>query len=180
MTGLIKNNIAGLLLILIIAATGSYSCSGAAPSAIPPVSQPASPPAAAIPVQPPVPTAPVDPVKSTNRVDVIYFHTPQRCASCICFQEHVTSVINTYFKNELANGKLTFQVINTTDQSKAAVTKQYKAMGTQLFINTIRAGVDEIADIQDIWSWKCLTDVKGFETKVKSLIEVKLKDSGGL
>ena len=112
-----------------------------------------------------------------NRVDVIYFHVNQRCAACLCFEQHISKVIDTYFLDALNSGKLTYQVLNVQKSENAAITKKYQAVGSQLFVNAIIKGIDNIQDIQNIWSWKCERDPRGFELKVKNVIEGALRET---
>lgn len=116
-----------------------------------------------------------EPLDLLNRVDVVYFHRPQRCPTCLCFEERIVYVVNTYFQDELKSGKLTFGVYNIGDSENADIVKQYGAVSSQLFINTVKDGIDNITDIQKIWSWNCRTDKEGFDQQVKSIIEQSLK-----
>ena len=111
-----------------------------------------------------------------DRVDVVYFHRPQRCVTCLCFEERVIHVIDTDFQDELNSGKLTFQICNIGDSKNAAIVKKYGAIGSQLFINTVKDGIDNIKDIQEIWSWHCASNKEGFDQRVKSVIEQSLED----
>jgi hypothetical protein len=112
---------------------------------------------------------------SGNRVDAIYFHMNQRCVTCLCFEEHVNNVIGKYFGDAIANGKLTYRVLNAQLPGNAALARKYQVVGSQLFINSIVNGFDNIEDIQDIWNWGCTNNPDGFELKVKNLIEQRLK-----
>lgn len=112
--------------------------------------------------------------KAETRVDVIYFHAAQRCVTCMCFEQHVTSVVDKYFQDPISNGKMTYRVLNAATPENKEVAKQYGAVGSQLFINVIIQGVDNIADIQDIWSWKCTGNPVSFERKVKTIIDQAL------
>jgi hypothetical protein len=109
-----------------------------------------------------------------DRVDVVYFHRPQRCPTCLCFEERIRYIMSTYFQNELDSGKMTFQVCNIGDSKNAAIVKKYGAISSQLFINTVKDGTDHIIDIQDIWSWHCTSNKDGFDQKVKNVIEQSL------
>ena len=113
---------------------------------------------------------------AVNRVDVVYFHANQRCVTCLCFEEHINKVIDTYFQDALNSGKLTYQVLNLQQPENADISKKYRAVGSQLFVNVIIKGVDDIEDVQNIWNWKCTNDPKGFELKVKNIIEGRLKE----
>jgi hypothetical protein len=109
-----------------------------------------------------------------DRVDVVYFHRPQRCPTCLCFEERIRYVISTYFQDELNSGHMTFGVYNIGDSKNAAIVKKYGAISSQLFINTVKDGTDHITDIQDIWSWNCRSDKEGFDQQIKNVIEQSL------
>lgn len=112
---------------------------------------------------------------SANRVEVIYSHMNQRCPTCLCFEERINTVIETYFSDAIANGKLTYRVVNAQDPQNDAFVRKFKAVGSQLFINTIVNGFDNIEDIQDIWNWDCRNNQHGFDLKVRDAIEQRLK-----
>ncbi|MGD0353780.1 MAG: nitrophenyl compound nitroreductase subunit ArsF family protein [Dehalococcoidia bacterium] len=148
-----------------------------------PPAQPTSPDEPAAPSE--MTTAPSDnsstsqiPDESTgslDRVDVVYFHRPQRCPTCLCFEERIRYVVNTYFQNELNGGKMTFGVYDIGDSKNTDIVKKYGAVGSQLFIDTVKDGTDNIKDIQDIWSWSCRTNKAGFDQQVKNVIERSLR-----
>lgn len=134
-------------------------------------------PAAAANTQQPAPatfSATQKPAEEVNRVDVVYFHAAQRCVTCLCFEQHITSVIDKYYQDTISGGKLTYKVLNVQAPENREMARKYKAVGSQLFINVIIKGVDNIADIQDIWSWKCSGNPVSFERKVKTVIDQAL------
>jgi hypothetical protein len=83
--------------------------------------------------------------------------------------------VSTYFQNELDSGQMTFGVYNIGDSKNTDIAKKYNAVGSQLFINTVKDGTDNIKDIQDIWSWSCRTNKAGFDQQVKNVIKQSLK-----
>lgn len=113
--------------------------------------------------------------KILDRVDVVYFHQTQRCAKCLCFEERITHVVSTDFKNQLDNGKLTYQVVDLGNKASKEIAMQYKAVGSQMFVNNVVNGTDNIEDILGIWNWNCTGDKDGFDLKIKNIIESKLK-----
>jgi hypothetical protein len=131
-------------------------------------------PPAKPPETPQVTTPSSKPSNTLDRVDVVYFHRPQRCPTCLCFEERIRYVVSTYFQNELDSGKMTFGVYNIGDSQNSAIVNKYGAVGSQLFINTVRDGTDNIKDIQDIWSWNCRGDKPGFDQQVRNLIQQSL------
>jgi len=86
-----------------------------------------------------------------DRVDVVYFHRTQQCYSCRYAEEGTRYTVETYFADELASGKLTFQSLDVQDGENAAIVQKYGAYGSQLFINTVKDGTDHIEQVTDIW-----------------------------
>lgn len=113
---------------------------------------------------------------ATDRVDLVYFHRPRRCVTCVCFEERIRHVVKAYFQDEVDSGKLTLEVVNLGDKENAAIVNKYGAFGPQLFINTVRDGADHIRNIEDIWRWGCTSDPESFDEAAKSTIEQSLKE----
>ena len=108
-----------------------------------------------------------------DRVEVVYFHRTQRCPRCIHAEESINYTVETYFADELASGKVTFQVLNVQDEENAAIVNKYRAYTSSLFINTIRDGTDHIEEVTYIWL--LLDDHEAFVEAVRSKIEKSLK-----
>ena len=108
-----------------------------------------------------------------DRVDVIYFHRTQRCYVCYYAEDGIRYTVETYFADELANGKVTFQVVNVQDEENAAIVNKYGAYTLSLFINTIRGGTDHIEEVTDIWY--LIGDDEAFVEVVRDKIEKSLK-----
>jgi len=111
-----------------------------------------------------------------DRVEVIYFYRAQRCYSCIYAEEGTRYTVETYFVDELASGKVTFEAFNVEDKENATIVKKYGAFTSSLFINTIRDGTDHIEEVTDIWF--VLGKDEAFMEIVKSKIEKRLKGEG--
>lgn len=116
-------------------------------------------------------------VQSSDRtegvVEVVYFHRSQRCSSCLRAEDGIRRAIETYFKDELASGKLVFKVLNVQDEANAAIADKYGAAGSSLFVNEIKDGSDNIAEVTDIWL--LLNNDTAFIKAVKSEIEKHLE-----
>jgi hypothetical protein len=110
----------------------------------------------------------------TVKVDLLYFHRPQRCTKCLCFERRVSDVVSEYFQDQIDSGQLTFQILNIGDKENYALVQKYRAVGSQLFINTIINGEEHIKDVQEIWSWKCTSNTDRFDREVKNIIELSL------
>ena len=153
-------------------------CKSADPLPVTPPEQPVvvpSTPQNNTPAEAPAQTEPQVATIDVDKVEVFYFHRPQRCTKCICFEERVTHVIETYFSEEIESGILSFKVIDLSDKLETPTIRKYNAVASQLFINTIIDGNDRIRDVQEIWSWGCTTDPEGFDEAVRYFITLSLK-----
>jgi hypothetical protein len=61
------------------------------------------------------------------------------------------------------------------DSENKSLVSKYGAVSSQLFVNTIIDGKDNIEDIQSIWDWSCRTEQKIFDAAIKNVIEQSLK-----
>ena len=121
-------------------------------------------------------TSPATPPASNNssgpadRVDVVYFHRTQRCYTCLYAEEHTRYTVETYFADELASGRVTFQSINVQDEENADIVEKYNnASYLTLCINTVKDGTDHIEAVTDIWL--VIGDDEAFVEIVKNKIE---------
>jgi thiol-disulfide isomerase/thioredoxin len=108
-----------------------------------------------------------------DRVEVVYFHRTQRCHTCIHAEELTRYTVETYFSDELASGKVTFQSINVQDEANADIVEKYNnASYLTLCINTVRDGTDHIEEVTDIWL--VIGNDEAFVEIVKSKVEKSL------
>ena len=127
------------------------------------------------------PAPEVSPTSDTSSVpvdgvEVIYFHRAQRCYGCRYAEDGVRYIVETYFEDELASGKLVLKVVNVEDEENAAIVKKYGAFGSSLFVNTIKDGTNHIEEVTDIWF--VLGNDEAFVEVVRGKIERSLKAVG--
>jgi hypothetical protein len=107
---------------------------------------------------------------SADRVDVVYFHRTQRCYTCLYAEEHTLYALETYFADELASGRVTFQSVNVQDDANADIVEKYNnASYLTLCINTVRDGVNHIEEVTDVWL--VIGNDEAFVEIVKSEVE---------
>ena len=159
-----------LLAILLV----GLLCACASPAATPtsPPNQPSEPTG----TTPDESTTSNEPSGTTDMVEVAYFHPHRRCGPCLYIEMRARYNIETYFQDEVDGGKLTFGVYDLGEDKNAAIANRYRVVGSQLFINTIRDGVDHIEHIQDVWMPKYMNDQEAFDGLIQSLIEEGLKE----
>ncbi len=109
-----------------------------------------------------------------NMVEVVYFHRTQRCYSCRYAGDTTEYAVETYFAQELANGKLVFKLVDVQDKANASIVERYGAYGSSLFINEIIDGIDHIEAVTDIWF--LIGKDEAFVNLVRSEIESALEN----
>jgi len=108
-----------------------------------------------------------------DRVEVVYFHRTQRCYSCLYVEASTRYTVETYFEDELASGKVTFEVFNVEDKENATIVKKYGAFTSSLFTNAIKDGTDHIEEATDVYF--LIGNDKAFVEGVRGKIEKSLK-----
>jgi hypothetical protein len=109
---------------------------------------------------------------SADRVDVVYFHRTQRCYSCTYMEDAARYTVETYFADELASGKVTFQVFNVEDEQNADIVEKYQASYLSLYINTVKDETDHIELVTDLYT--LIGNDEAFVETLKSKIEKTL------
>jgi hypothetical protein len=105
-----------------------------------------------------------------DKIELVYFHRPNRCEACTYAEERVSYLVGTYFQDELDSGKLTFTIYNIGDKESAPAAERYGAIGSQLFINSIINEKDHIRYVEEIWYWGCIDNEEVFDETVKEII----------
>jgi len=72
-----------------------------------------------------------------NIIEVIDFHTTNRCITCKAIEANTKYTLEMYFSEELENGTITFQVINLDEKENASIGEKFYASGTSLYLNVI-------------------------------------------
>jgi len=80
--------------------------------------------------------------------------------------------LETYFADELASGKVTFQVFNVEDEQNADVVEKYQSSYLSLYINTVKDGTDHIELVTDLYT--LIGNDEAFAETLKSKIQKSL------
>jgi len=116
-------------------------------------------------------TTPGDQLIPPDRIDVVYFHSTQRCKTCLYIEQRVVYITETYFQEELDSGKMTLQRLDLGDKENAAMISKYNAVSSQLYLNAIVNEIDHIIHIKEVWFKDYLRDEKLFDEVVKEYIK---------
>jgi len=151
------------------------SCGSPTPSVIP---QPEKPPSTPESNESPEATTKSnkDQKEPINRVDIVYFHPKRRCGPCISVETRTINILENDFKDAVESGKITFQAYVLEDKQNTSMVKKYGAVGSQLFITTIKNGDENIKHIEEVWMPKILNDGVAFDKFLSELFSQSLAE----
>ena len=111
------------------------------------------------------------PVKP-DKVELIYFHTKAPCHCMALVGDSIKYVVDTYFKDEQADGKLTLTMIVSDDPANVDLVKKYDTLAFALFVTETRGSIERTYTVDDIW----LMTGDNNKDKLVNFIRTKLTD----
>lgn len=82
-----------------------------------------------------------------SKVLIYNFHVTNRCVSCIAIEDATTKTINTYFADELKQGRIMRYILNVDEESNAKIAEKYQAFGSGLFVTRVYKGKETSTDL---------------------------------
>ena len=109
-----------------------------------------------------------------NTIEVIDFHSTNRCYTCKVIEANTKYTLDTYFADELKSGKIVFKIVNVDKPENEKLAEKFEATGTALFLNVIKNGKESHVDLTNLAFMKG-TDQKAFSEELKETISIQLK-----
>jgi len=69
-----------------------------------------------------------------KNVKVYYFHFTRRCATCLAIEEQTKLAIESLYREQLANGSISFQSVNIDEKDGAKLAEEIGVNGQSLLI----------------------------------------------
>ena len=104
-----------------------------------------------------------------------YFHGNFRCVNCRNIEQYSKEAVEKYFKDELASGKVVFEVINIEEKSNEHFVGDYQLYTKSLVLSLVKNG-KEIKSKNLTKVWNHLRDRPKFYQYVKDEIDAYLKE----
>lgn len=82
-----------------------------------------------------------------SKIMIYSFHVTNRCASCITIEESTKKTLDTYFKNEVKNGRIKLSILNVDEKANEKIAEKYQAFGSGLFVTRVFKGKETTADL---------------------------------
>jgi succinylarginine dihydrolase len=87
-----------------------------------------------------------------DSVELVYFHAKVACHCMSVVEDNIRYAVDTYFKNEVSNGKVKLTTVISDDPANAELVKRYDAMLFVLFIKETRGNNERIYPVSAIWN----------------------------
>lgn len=97
-----------------------------------------------------------------NVVEVLYFHSPQRCATCMAIEENSKELIEREFVEQLQKGDLVFQSIDLT-QNEALANKYEVAWSSLILVDYDANSKESVRNLTDFAFANALRNSEGFK-----------------
>ena len=110
-----------------------------------------------------------------ERVEVVYFHGKQRCATCMAIEKYAREVVNQDFAEEQKSGKVVFKVVDISTTEGKKLAKSYRVTWSSLFINRWKDGKEQRGNITEFSFKNARKNTEEFKKGVRDKIKEGLK-----
>jgi hypothetical protein len=83
------------------------------------------------------------------KLQIYYFHATQRCPTCNSIEANIKQVLETNFKEQIANGIVDFKSLCVDDKANKALAEKYEATGAALHLLKIDNGKESDFDLTE-------------------------------
>lgn len=110
-----------------------------------------------------------------DRVEVIYFHGKQRCATCMAIEKSIGEVINSRFTKELKNGTLVFRTVDISTPEGEELADKYEVTWSSLYVNKWKDGKETRSDMTEFAFNNARNNPDAFKNELADKISQSLK-----
>ena len=86
-----------------------------------------------------------------DKVELTYFHRQAPCHCMAVVGDSIQQVVDTYFQDEQASGRLKLTQIVSDDPANVEMVKRYDTLAFALFVTETRGGIQKTYTLDDIW-----------------------------
>ena len=110
-----------------------------------------------------------------DRVEVIYFHGKQRCATCMAIEKNTREVLTSMFAKELKSGKVVFKVVDISTPAGEKLADKYEVTWSSLFVNRWKNGNETRSNMTDFGFGNARKNPAVFKRGLANKIQQSLK-----
>lgn len=110
-----------------------------------------------------------------DRVEILYFHGKQRCATCMAIEKNTKEAIETQLADELRNGTVVFRTIDLSRAENEKIAEKYEVTWSALFICQWKEGKETYENLTEYAFANARTAPDSFKSGVIERINQLLK-----
>lgn len=85
--------------------------------------------------------------EQTDRVEVLYFHGKQRCATCVAIEKNAREAVETQFADEIKRGTVVFKSIDISVSENEKIAEKYEVTWSSLFVCKWQGGKETFENL---------------------------------
>lgn len=110
-----------------------------------------------------------------NFVEVLYFHSKQRCMTCRSIEQNTQELLKANFSRQLKEGKVVYRVIDISKRENARMAEKYEVTWSSLFIVQHKGGKEMVENLTEFAFGHSHTRPEVFKAGITEKIRKALK-----
>ena len=108
-------------------------------------------------------------------IEVLYFHGKQRCKSCVSIELRTKEMLDTYFAQEMKEGKIVFKAIDISLTENEPIADKYEIAFSSLLVIKHQNGDETVKNLTDFGFSYAYKNPETFIEGMKEEIDALLK-----
>ncbi len=108
-------------------------------------------------------------------IEVLYFHGKQRCKSCVSIELRTKEMLDTYFAQEMKDGKIVFKAIDISLKENESIADKYEIAWSSLLLIKHQNGDETVKNLTDFgfsYAYKNPeTFIEGMKEEIDNLLK---------
>ncbi|MBP7103204.1 MAG: thioredoxin [Bacteroidales bacterium] len=108
-------------------------------------------------------------------IEVLYFHGKQRCKSCVSIELRTKEMLDTYFAQEMKDGKIVFKAIDFSLTENEPIADKYEIAWSSLLLIKHQNGDETVKNLTDFgfsYAYKNPeTFIEGMKEEIDNLLK---------
>lgn len=113
--------------------------------------------------------------QAKNYVEVIYFHSKQRCMTCRSIERNTNELLKANFARQMKAGKVVYRVIDISKRENARMAEKYKVTWSSLFLVRHKDGKEKAENLTEYAFAHSRRQPEVFKAGVTQKIKTALK-----
>ena len=105
-------------------------------------------------------------------MEVLYFHGPQRCKTCVALQKAAKELVDAKFAKELKSGRVKFREIDLSTKEGEKLGDKYEIAWSSLVVVRKQGKKEKVADLTDDGFRYAVNN----KAKIQSILQQKIAE----